>query len=212
MPELPEFRLETYLAKWEFAARHHMTASDAESLTIGELLALDGPLGVERFLATPLRYIETEGSPDLRAAIAATYDRLEAEDVLCFAGAEAGLYAFYHSLLEPDDHAIVVTPCYQSAESVPASICATSAVPLDEERGWTLDPDRIAAAIRPNPRILYLNFPHNPTGKILERDRFEAIVALCRRHGIWLLSDEVYRLIERDESLRLPQAADVFVR
>lgn len=212
MTELPEFKLETYLARWEFAARHHMTASDAQSLSVGELLALAGPGAVERFLATPLSYTEAEGAPDLRRAIAATYDQLEQEDVLCFAGAEEGLYAFYHTLLGPDDHAIVVTPCYQSAESVPAAICATSAVALEEDRGWTLDPDRIAAAIRPNTRSLYLNFPHNPTGKILERGRFDAIVALCRRHGIWLLSDEVYRLIEREEALRLPQAADIYER
>jgi aspartate/methionine/tyrosine aminotransferase len=212
MTELPEFKLETYLAKWEFAARHHMTASDAESLTVGALLALAGPDAVQRLLDLPLRYVETEGTPELRRAIAATYETLAAEDVLAFAGAEEGLYAFYRTLLGPDDHAIVVTPCYQSAESVPASICATSAVPLEEANGWALDPDRIAAAIRPSTRTLYLNFPHNPTGKIIERGRFDAIVDLCRRHGIWLLSDEVYRLIERDEGLRLPQAADVYER
>jgi aspartate/methionine/tyrosine aminotransferase len=210
MTELPEFRLETYLAKWEFAARHHMTASDAQSLSIGELLALAGPDAVEHFLTTPLSYTEADGAPDLRRAIAATYDRLAAEDVLCFAGAEEGLYAFYRTLLDADSHAIVVTPCYQSAESVPAAICPTSAVALEEEN-WTLDPDRIAA-IRPNTRSLYINFPHNPTGKILERDRFDAIVEICRKHGIWLLSDEVYRLIERDEALRLPQAAEVYER
>jgi aspartate/methionine/tyrosine aminotransferase len=95
---------------------------------------------------------------------------------------------------------------------VPAAICATSAVPLEEAEGWTLDIDKVAAAIRPNTRTLYVNFPHNPTGKILERERFDALVELCRRNGIWLLSDEVYRLIEREESLRLPQAADVYER
>ena len=212
MTELPEFRLETYLAKWEFAARHHMTASDAQSLGIGDLLALAGPDAVDRFLATPLSYTEAEGAPELRRAIASTYERLRPEDLLCFAGAEEGLYAFYRTILDAESHAIVVTPCYQSAESVPAAICATSAVPLEENEGWTLDPDRVAAAIRPNTRALYLNFPHNPTGKVLERDRYEAIVATCRRHGIWLLSDEVYRLIERDPALRLPQAADLYER
>lgn len=212
MIQMPEFRLETYLGKWEFSARYHMTASDAQTLTIGELLALAGNGALERFLSQPLSYTEPYGAPDLRTAIAETYTACATEDVLCFAGAEEGLYACYRTLLDRDSHAIVVTPNYQSAESVPLSICETSGVPLEEGQGWTLDIDRVSAAIRPNTRVVYINFPHNPTGKILERDRFDALVALCRRHGIWLFSDEVYRLVERDPALRLPQAVDAYER
>lgn len=209
---LPEFKLETYLGRWEFSALHHMTASDAETLTVRELLALGGECALEDLLDTRLSYTEPYGAPDLRAAIAATYDRCAMEDVLCFAGAEEGVYSLYHTLLSRDDHAIVVTPNYQSAESVPLSICATTGVALDENEGWTLHIDQVAAAIRPNTRVLYINFPHNPTGKILERDRLDALVALCRHNGIWLFSDEVYRLIERDPARRLPQVADVYER
>lgn len=212
MTTLPEFRLETYLGRWEFAARHHMTASDAQTMSIGDLLALSGPDALDRFLEQPLGYTEPYGAPDLRAAIAATYDLCAPEDVLCFAGAEEGLYAFYRVLLDRSAHAIVVTPNYQSAESVPLSICEVSGVPLEPDQNWTLDIDRVAAAIRPNTRVVYINFPHNPTGKILERDRFDALVELCRHHGIWLFSDEVYRLIERDPALRLPHAVDAYER
>ena len=212
MSHLPEFRLETYLGKWEFSAQYHMTASDAQTLTIGELLALAGEGALERFLGHSLSYTEPYGAPDLRAAIAATYAACAAENILCFAGAEEGVYTFYRTLLDRDSHAIVVTPNYQSAESVPLSICETTGVPLEEQQGWTLDIDRLAAAIRSNTRVVYINFPHNPTGKILEGDLFDALVALCRRHGIWLFSDEVYRLIERDPVLRLPQAVDAYER
>jgi aspartate/methionine/tyrosine aminotransferase len=210
--DLPEFRLETYLARWEFAARFHMTASDAETLTMRELLALGGPEALDVLLDTPMSYTQTYGAPDLRAAIAATYDICTPEEVLCFAGAQEGLYCLYRTLLQSDDHAIVVTPNYQSAESIPASICATSGVALDEHENWTLHIDQLRAEIRPNTRVISINFPHNPTGKILERDRFDALVALCREHGIWLFSDEVYRLIEHDPALRLPQVVDVYER
>ena len=212
MNDLPEFRLETYLGLWEFAARHHMTASDAQTMTIRDVLALAGPGAVDRFLDEPLSYTQPYGARDLREAIAATYDTADPEDVLCFAGAEEGLYAFYRVLLDPGAHAIVVTPNYQSAESVPLSICDVTGVPLEADQNWTLDIDRVAAAIRPNTRVISINFPHNPTGKILERDRFEALVELCRHHGIWLFSDEVYRLIERDPAIRLPQAFDAYER
>ena len=212
MNTLPEFRLETYLGKWEFGARYHMTASDAQSITIRDVLALAGPGAVDRFLDEPLSYTQPYGAQDLREAIAATYDTAAPEDVLCFAGAEEGLYAFYRVLLDASAHAIVVTPNYQSAESVPMSICDVTGVPLEADHNWTLDIDRVAAAIRPNTRVISVNFPHNPTGKILERDRFDTLVDLCRRHGIWLFSDEVYRLIERDPAIRLPQAFDAYER
>jgi aspartate/methionine/tyrosine aminotransferase len=212
MNNLPEFRLETYLGRWEFGARYHMTASDAQNITIRDVLALAGPGAVDRFLDEPLSYTQPYGAQDLREAIAATYDTAAPEDVLCFAGAEEGLYAFYRVLLDQSAHAIVVTPNYQSAESVPLSICEVTGVPLEADQNWTLDIDRVAAAIQPNTRVISVNFPHNPTGKILELERFDALVDVCRHHGIWLFSDEVYRLIERDPAIRLPQAFDAYER
>jgi aspartate/methionine/tyrosine aminotransferase len=209
---LPEFKLETYLGRWEFSARYHMTASDAESLSIRDLLALGGETALDAFLDQRLSYTEPYGAPDVRAAIASTYDTLNSADILCFAGAEEGVYCLYRTLLDADAHAIVVTPNYQSAETIPLSLCETTGVPLEPNDNWTLDIDRVANAIRPNTRVLYINFPHNPTGKILEHDRFDALIELCRHHGIWLFSDEVYRLIERDPAKRLPQAVDAYER
>lgn len=212
MTALPDFRLEAYFSRWEFKARHHMTASDAESLSLPDLLALAGEEDRKAFETQWLGYTETFGAPDLRAAIASTYDTLSGDDILCFAGAEEGIYIACQVLLEAGDHAIVVTPNYQSAETVPLSICAVTGVPLDPDAGWDLDVDRVAAAIRPNTRLVSINFPHNPTGAILKRERFDALVALCRRHGLWLFSDEVYRGLGPAPEKQLPQAADVYER
>lgn len=207
-----DFALETFFSKWEFAARHHLTASDAESLRLSDLLAMATPEAREDFDQLWFGYTETWGAPDLRAAIAATYDRMDPADTLCFAGAEEGIYAAMQVLLGPQDHAIVVTPNYQSAESLPLSICTATGVPLDPADNWSLDIDRVAAAIRPNTRLVSINFPHNPTGKILERDRFDALVALCRHHGLYLFSDEVYRPLGPTGTTHLPQAADAYER
>ena len=117
-----------------------------------------------------------------------------------------------HAMPGRDDHAVVVTPGYQSLEAIPLRICAVSGVPLDPDAGWRLCLDAIAAAIQPNTRLIAVNFPHNPTGALIDRADFDALVALCRRHGIWLFSDEVYRLTERDPAQRLPQAADAYER
>ena len=110
------------------------------------------------------------------------------------------------------DHAIVITPNYQAAETVPLDICEVTGVPLDIDRNWDLDVDLLRAALRPNTKLISINFPNNPTGKIISRSTFDAIVEICRSRGLWLFSDEVYRLIERDPALRLPQAVDVYER
>jgi hypothetical protein len=209
---LPEFRLETYFAIWEFKARYHLTASDAETMELAELLALAADSERERWERLRLGYVQTRGTPELRDAIASTYDAVSADDVLCFAGAEEGLYCAMHALLSPEDHAIVLVPNYQSAESIPHSLCNVSGIALREDHGWALDLDALRAAIRPNTRLISVNFPNNPTGKIADRATYEALIELCRERGIYLFSDEVYRGIERDASKRLPQAADVYER
>lgn len=207
-----EFALEAYFARWEFAARHQLTASDSESLTLPDLVDLADDEDRARWENLELGYTDPRGSPWLRRTIAGLYDGLTQDGILCFAGAQEGIHCAMHALLRPADHAIVVTPNYQSAETIPLGLCDVTGVPLDPARGWTLDIAEIARAIRPNTRLVSINFPNNPTGKILERDRFDALVALCRQHGLWLFSDEVYRLIERDPAYRLPQAVDAYER
>jgi aspartate/methionine/tyrosine aminotransferase len=211
-PEMRDFALEVYFSRWEFTARYNLAGSDGENMTQAELLALASPEDRAAFDNLRLGYTETWGAPALRAEIARTYDTVGPEQVLCFAGAEEALYTAMHVLLKAGDHAIVIAPNYQSAETVPLSICEVSAVPLDIDREWALDVDRLEAAIRPTTKLISINFPNNPTGKIVPRATFDAIIEICRSRGIWLFSDEAYRLLERDAALRLPQAADVYER
>jgi aspartate/methionine/tyrosine aminotransferase len=204
------FALEVYFSKWEFAAKYHLTASDAQSLSLPELLAHATAEDRERFDTLHLGYTQTFGAPPLRDAIATTYDAITSKQLLCFAGAEEAIYVAMKVLLEPSDHCIVVTPNYQAAETVPLSICAVSGVALDENDNWSLDLDTVKAAVRPNTKLISINFPNNPTGAVISKATLDGLVSLCRQHGLWLFSDEVYRLIERDPAIRLPQVADIY--
>ena len=206
------FSLEVYFSKWEFAARYHLTASDAQSMTIAQLLDHASPSDRDRFANLHLGYTETYGAPTLRAEIAATYDTLGAQNILCFAGAEEAIYTAMRVLLTAEDHCIVITPNYQAAETVPLSICDVTGVALNADDHWSLDLDLIKAALQPNTKLISINFPNNPTGAIPTRATLDGLVDLCRARGIWLFSDEVYRLIERDPAIRLPQVADVYER
>lgn len=207
-----DFALEVYFSRWQPAARHHLTASDSETLSLSGLLSLASAEDREAFERFALGYGNPRGSERLRQAIAAGYAAADAETILCFSGAQEAIHTAMHALLGPNDHAVIVLPAYQSTETIPDGLCAVSGVALDPAQGWTLDIDAVARALRANTRLIAINFPNNPTGKILERDRFDALVALCRRRGIWLFSDEVYRLIERDRTLRLPAAIDAYER
>lgn len=212
MSSLPDFRLEQYFSKWEFAARHHLTASDAQSMTLRELLSMGDTEDREAFDGLWLGYTETFGAVALRLQIAETYDTIAADQLLCFAGAEEGLYTANHALLESGDHAIVVTPNYQAAETVPLSICAVTGVALDPEAGWDLDLNRIAEVVRPNTKLISINFPHNPTGRIVARETFDGLIELCRQRGLWLINDEVYRGLGAHPDRHLPQVADLYER
>ena len=211
---LPVFRLEEYMAEWEFTARFNATASDAETLTLDELLALASAERLREWHTLPLGYRTTTGAPGLRAAIAATYENVSPEQILTFVGAEEGIFCAMHALLGPGDHAVVLAPNYQSAEEVPRSICETSAVALRwrESGGWTLDLDEVDAACRPNTKLLAINFPNNPTGAMPPPGQHEELLRIAADRGLYVLSDEVYRGLERDGITPLPQAADLYAR
>ena len=210
MPVLPDFKLETFFSKWEFKAKYHMCASDMESMTLQDLLNLGTEQDKEDWNQLNFKYIETYGSPKLRSVVANSYSKLSSENILAFAGAEEGLYVAMHCILKKDDHAIIITPNYQSSETIPASICDVSGIGLEANNNWNLDVQKIKDAIRPNTRLISINFPHNPTGKVISKQTLNDLIDIVRQRGIYLFSDEVYRLMERNNNIRLPQVADLY--
>jgi len=192
MSTLPDFRLETHFSKWEFKARYHLTASDAQSMSLQELLAYATTEERAEFENMWLGYTETFGAPDVRDEIANTFTSCKSDDILCFAGASEGIFA--------------------ANSSLPLSICETSGVPLDPSDKWSLDIDRVAESIKPNTRLITINFPHNPTGAILPLDRFHALVDLCSKHGIYILHDEIFNGLGETGTEHLPFVADIYER
>ena len=210
--QLKPFRIEQYYAKHEFTAPYMLSSSDCESRAIGELLALE-PDARERLLAERCGYTESPGAPYLRQAIAAGYPGLEPDDVLVASSAEEAIFVAYHTLLRPGDHAIVETPCYESALEVARSTGAeVSCWNRRFEDGWVHDLDGLEALLRPNTKLLYVNTPHNPTGTHMPRAVFDRVVDLARERGLILFSDEVYRELEHDPATRLPGACEVYER
>ena len=201
-----------FLTRHGGAAHHALAASDSETWRIADLLGLASDEQRARWETTALGYSAPEGAAYLRTAIAATYRGIAADAVIATQGAQDALSLVFEALLQPGDHAIVVLPTYPNTEHALRARCEVSAVTLDPAQDWALDLDALAAAIRPETRMIVVNFPNNPTGALLAPDGFAALVALCRRSGIVLVNDEVYRLIDRDPHRRLPCVAEAYER
>ena len=203
------FKLEQYFARWEFSAPYLLCSSDLEALSLRELLALADEETSRLWQELRLGYTETAGHPLLRREIAGLYEGVGPEDVLVFSGAQEPIFVAMSVLLGRGDHAIVVTPTYQSLYSIPRGTGAeVTLVPLDAERGWALDLDRLARAVTPRTRVIALNVPNSPTGTLVDRATFTALAALARERGIVLFCDEVYRWLEYDEADRLPAGVE----
>lgn len=206
--QIADFALERYFARWEFHVRHILCASDLEPMALDDLLALADD--ETRALWTNLRlgYTESLGHPLLRREIASLYATATSDDVLTFVGAEEAIFLSMHGALAAGDHVVVLWPAYQSLYEVARSIGArVTRVPLDP-RNWVIDPEAIIGAIRPDTRVVVVNFPHSPTGALATAEAFACIASECERRGIILFSDEVYRFLELDATERLPPAVD----
>ena len=205
------FKLERFFARHEFTARHLLSASDCEALSLGELLALAAP--ESRALWEDLRfgYTESQGHPLLRAEVARLYGSILPAQVMIAAPEEA-IFVLLHSLVGPGDHAVVLTPAYQSLYEVARGAgCDVTRWDLRPEGGaWRLDLDELRRGLTPRTRLVVVNFPHNPTGFIPPRQDFEAIVGIARERGLYLLGDEMYRCLEHDPAARLPPTCEVY--
>ncbi len=143
------------------------------------------------------QYPPMRGLPELRRAIADYYARQQgliiAEDeIVVTSGATEALAASILALVQPGDEVILVQPLYDAylplVERAGGTARLVSLIPPD----WTLPLDRLETAITPRTRLIVLNTPNNPVGTVLPRETLEAVGALCQRHDLFLLCDEVW--------------------
>lgn len=190
---------------WEvhFAARARKQAGeDILMLSVGDH-DFDTPDGtvaacIEALQQGHHHYIPLAGLPRLRKALADLTSRCtglatDIEEVIVTQGGQGALFAACQAVLDPGSHAAIISPYYAT---YPGTIRAAGAtfteIVARSEDGFEPRPEEIEAAIRPETRMLLINSPNNPTGSVYSRHTIEAIAEICRKHDLWLLSDEVY--------------------
>ena len=143
------------------------------------------------------RYSSGRGETSVVDALVRKYQKrrpdISAANVLCFPGTQTALFAVMLGLVETGDAVLVGDPFYAPYEGV---IRATGAawipVPLRPENGFHMKAADLEAAITPECRVLLLNTPHNPTGAVLTAEEIAELGAICRKHDLWIVCDEVY--------------------
>ena len=174
----------------------------------------DGPEEVKEVAIAAIRagenqYAVSMGQPALRRAAAAHSQRFygqtfdpESEVTVC-SGATECLFAAVQGLVNPGDEVIVFEPFYDSyvpivlmAAAVPR--CVPLHAPIAAQPTWHFDPAELAAAFNDRTRMLILNTPHNPTGKVFNAEELAQIAALCVQWDVLALCDEVYEHLVYD--------------
>ena len=143
-------------------------------------------------------YARLDGIARLRKAIAADFQRRHGllvdpeREVMVTSGATGAFYASAMALLDPGDEAILFEPLYgYHAGTLKAMGVVPVIVPL-EYGSWALDIDAVRAALTPKTRLIVLNTPSNPAGKVFTREELQELSDLAVEHDLFVFSDEIY--------------------
>lgn len=167
---------------------------------------------IDAIAADVNQYAITWGTPALRQAIAAKYQRFYGlaldpdREITVVCGSTEGMISSLLATANPGDEIIVFEPFYENY-SPDAHLSGASArfVSLHPPH-WTFDPDELRRAFNSRTRAIILNSPHNPTGKVFTRDELQVIASLCQEFGAYCITDEIYEHIIYDGAVHIPMA------
>ncbi len=194
------------------------TMPDVISLGVGEPDFTTPPQiveeGVRSLRAGRTHYTSNFGTLELRRALSSHLERLyelryNPETEICITvGASEALAIALAALVDPGDEVILHEPSYVAY--LPA-IVFNGATPVlvstSAEDAFELDPAAVERAVTPRTKLLFLGYPANPTGAVLDRDRLEALADICRRHDLLVVSDEIYDRLVYGDHRHVPIAA-----
>lgn len=163
----------------------------------------------EAIAANVNQYAIAHGAPALRQALAAHYgprlgrDLDPDRDIAVTSGATEAIYASVLGLVDPGDEVVVFEPFYDSyVPSITFAGGVPRFVPLRqpdaEHPQWWYEPDELERVFGPRTKLIILNTPHNPTGKVYTHAELEQIAHLCHKWNAYVLSDEVYEYLTFD--------------
>ncbi|MFL6281444.1 MAG: aminotransferase class I/II-fold pyridoxal phosphate-dependent enzyme [Vicinamibacterales bacterium] len=195
---LEPFALERWQSIWENKVAWNLSESGVHPLRVEEVAITDAER--QAVLGQELGYTQTNGTPELREAIAATYPGARVEQIeVTNGGSEANCIVLWH-LIEPGDEVVMMMPNYMQIHGIVRALGATVIPwPLVEDTArWRPDLAALERAVTPRTKIVVVCNPNNPTGARMTADELDQVCRIADRAGSWVLSDEIYRGAELD--------------
>jgi len=206
--KIKPFSIERYFAKHEFSAPYLLSCSDAEPLSLSELLGMADAESQQLWDNLSLGYTESQGHPGLLQAIAHLYPGITTQNILGVVP-EEGIFISMNMLLEAGDHVIVTHPGYQSLYQIAVSIgCNVSWWEPHLQTDMAFYMSDLESLITPKTKLIVINFPHNPTGSLISKQQQSELVRIAQENKITIFSDEMYRFAELDAADRLPSMVE----
>jgi capreomycidine synthase len=185
-------RLESWMRSYYHNVDHDIGSSGVRDLTVAELQAI---CGFELSELDSLIFHDSEplGGKRLRAALADRWTDGDTERVMVTHGSSEAIYLVMNTLLKPGDEVIVVDPAYQQLYDIAAGLgCTITPWRLDPARGFAPDMAGLRQLARTCPRMIVVNFPHNPTGVSISPDQQTELLAIAEAAGAWLVWDNAF--------------------
>ncbi|MBT4287718.1 MAG: aminotransferase class I/II-fold pyridoxal phosphate-dependent enzyme [Deltaproteobacteria bacterium] len=194
--KLETFDLERIQSLWENRVDINLTESGLHPYSLKELLP---DTEIDQLLNLRLGYGQTNGSIELRQTIATLYPGANEDNVIVTNGsAEANFIAIW-SLLNPGDELVLMYPNYMQISGL-ADAFGVRIKPfyLKEALNWAPDIKELEQLITPKTKMISVCNPNNPTGATFSDVIMDEIIALAKKHDVWILADEIYRGAELD--------------
>lgn len=196
MPFVP-FAMERWQSTYEHHVAANLSESGVEPLTVGELLDLAGR-DASAVTSSPLEYIQSNGSGELRERIAAFHPGASVDGVVVTNGSAEANFVSTWEICGDGGEIVFMEPNYFQIHGVAESLGATVREWWLERGTWRADTDALEELVDERTRLIVVTSPSNPTGARFDEGFVEAVLAAADRVGAWVLADEVYRGAERD--------------
>jgi aspartate aminotransferase/aminotransferase len=161
--------------------------------------------GIAAIHAGKNSYTQTAGLDELRAKIKGIYlgKDIQLEEIMITSGVSGAILLAFMALLDEGDEIIVPDPYFVMYKHL-ANFIKARPVYLDTYPDFQIDPDKLAQLITPKTKAIMINTPSNPTGTVYTKDTLKAVVALAEKHGLLIISDEIYECFSYDGEFNSP--------
>jgi hypothetical protein len=190
------FEMERWLSTWENRVEYNLSETGVHPLRVSELF--DGA-GAE-FLNHRLEYTQSNGTDELRKAIAAMYPRAEMENVLVTNGSSEANFLCTWLFAEEGAEVVVMLPNFMQVWGLAKNFRANvkSFWLREQDSEWKPNLSRLGRAVTRKTKLIAVCNPNNPTGAVLRDDVIDEVCEIARKVGAWILADEVYQGSELD--------------